>query len=106
MSALGVTLCAIPLVLRAHVVDHIPQVVVGALVVVVGVCQECLRQLQDYGHEHEQLARDLVEEFAVETGDFGVVFFYDFVAGEIGPVGSVFGDVELYGISYIDKCTG
>lgn len=96
MAALGVPLGAIPLFLRAHVVDHVPQVVVGPLVVFVGVRQECFGQLQDYRHEHEQLARDFVEEFAVETGDFGVVLFNDFVAGKIGPVRDVFGDVELY----------
>lgn len=37
----------------------------------------------------------------METGDFGVVFFYDFVAREIGPVGDVLWDVELYVVSYI-----
>ena len=95
MSALRIRLCAIPLVLRADVVDHVAEMIVGVFVVGVRVGEVVFWELEDDGDEDEELADDFLPAVAVEGGDFGVVFTGDFVEGFVGVGWDGFGDVEL-----------
>jgi hypothetical protein len=96
VPALTVPLRLIPLFLRAHVVDHVAQVVVRAIVVRVGVAEVVFGELENDAHQHEELVRDFLEQVPVERGDFLVVLLHDFVARDRVPFGDCFGDVQLY----------
>ena len=95
MSALRIRLCAIPLVLRADVVDHVAEMIVRVFVVGVRVGEVVFWELEDDGDEDEELADDFLPAVAVEGGDFGVVLTGDFVEGFVGVGWDGFRDVEL-----------
>lgn len=96
VSALGVRLGTIPLVLRADVVDHVPEVVVGLLVIIVGVGQVILGQFEDDGNQHKQFADHLLPQVAVERGDLVVVLLHDVVLADIVIGWDCLWDVELW----------
>ena len=95
MPTLRIRLRAIPLILRADVVDHITEMIVGLFVVGVRVGEIVLWQFEDDGDENEELADDFLPAVAVEGGDLGVVLAGDFVEGFVGVGRDCFGDVEL-----------
>jgi hypothetical protein len=56
VSSFTVPLGLIPLLLRAHVVDHVPQMVVRLFIVGVRVDEVVLGQFEDDGDEDEEFA--------------------------------------------------
>ncbi len=61
MAALAVPLGLVPLVLSAHIVDHVPEVVVALGVIRVCVDEVILGQFEDDGDEDEKFPQNLVE---------------------------------------------
>lgn len=95
VAALGVRLGAIPFVLGAHIVDHVAEMVVRDLVIVVGVEKIVLGQLENDRDQNKHFADHLIKDFAVEAGDLVVVLAHNVVLGHIGKSRDVFRDVEL-----------
>ena len=103
MPTLGIILCAVPFILRADVIDHIPQMIVRGLIVGVEIEQVILWELQDNRGKDEQFANDFIEQLAVEAGDFIVVLCNDIVLGHMIVKGDSLGDVEHFNI-LLDAC--
>lgn len=95
VPALGVPLGEIPFLLRPHIVDHVPEVVVRVLVVRMRIDEVVFWKLEDDGHEDEELAHDLVPDVAVESCDLYVALAHDLVFAYVGIGRGRFGDVEL-----------
>lgn len=73
VAALGIGLGTIPFILAPDIVDHVPEMVVRVLVIVMRVGQVVLRQLEDDGDEHEELSNHLFPEIAMEGSDLVIV---------------------------------
>ena len=95
VTALGVRLSLVPFFLSSDIVYHVPEMIVGYLVIRMGIDEVVFGQFQNNGDESKELSCDLIPELAVELADFGIVLLDDVVLAHIVPVGDGFGDIEL-----------
>ena len=66
MASFAIVLCLVPFLLGPDVVYHISEVVVGLLVILMGIDEEVLRQLENDGDKNKQLSEDFVPQLAME----------------------------------------
>jgi hypothetical protein len=96
MSATRVGMGAGPFILCANIVDHVPQVVIGWVIIGMQIVDIVFWELQNDGYECVNFTRDFFVQLAMETGNIFVVLFDNLVSAFVGVLGDCFGYVELY----------